>query len=74
LSGSENLAKVGVSLFPSLQAAVGQVRGPTIAFVRIDVVPHIAARGTHQRRGKISFVSQKGLFQQYPPEGDISRP
>jgi hypothetical protein len=33
LSGSENLAKVSFSLFPSLQASVGQVRGPTIAFV-----------------------------------------
>ena len=57
MSGSENLAKVGVSLFPSLQAAVGQVRGPTIAFVRIDVVPpHRRARDAPAARK--NFVRQ----------------
>jgi hypothetical protein len=31
-------------------------------------------RGTHQRRWKISFVGQKGLFQQYPPGAAVGRP
>src|SRR5882762_12011064 len=35
-----------------------------------DMVPHVAACGPHQRSSKILFVSQKRLFQQYPPTAD----
>jgi hypothetical protein len=42
LSGSRNRAKVGFKQSPPLQASVGQVRRSVIAFVEIDVVPHVA--------------------------------
>src|ERR1700716_359139 len=50
LSGSENLAKISFSLSPPQQAFVGHVRRSEIALASFDVVPHVATRGTHQRR------------------------
>jgi hypothetical protein len=35
------------------------------------MVPHVAARKTHQRLLKFSFVTPKRLLQQYLPEEDI---
>ena len=37
------------------------------------MVPHVAARKTHQRLSKFSFVTPKRLLQQYLPEADISK-
>jgi hypothetical protein len=36
-----------------------------VVFVRIDVVPHVAARETHQWSLEFSFFTRKRLFQHY---------
>ena len=61
--GCENLANEAHWRFLPLQGAVELIRRPTIVFAVIDVVPHIAARETHQRSGEFSVISEKGLFQ-----------
>jgi hypothetical protein len=35
------------------------------------MVPHVAARKTHQRLLKFSFVTPKRLLQQYLPKADV---
>jgi hypothetical protein len=35
-------------------------------------VPRVDARGKHQAGGKISFVGQRRLFQQYRRKADVS--
>ncbi len=35
---------------------------PVVAFALIDVVPHIAARETHERPREFSVINPKGLF------------
>jgi hypothetical protein len=37
------------------------------------MVPHVAARKTHQRLSKFSFVTPKRLLQQYLPLADIQK-
>src|SRR4051812_1374577 len=38
------------------------------------MVPHVAARKTHQRLLKFSFVTPKRLLQQYLPTTEVERP
>src|ERR1700679_1496837 len=45
----ENLANVDFLPTPPLQYSVAPIRSSVIVFARSDVVPHIAARETHQR-------------------------
>src|ERR1700686_5376559 len=60
------------SVFGCLRRCKALYDRSTIAFVGIDVVPHIAARETRQRRRKILFVTQKRLFQQYRSFSDLT--
>ena len=62
LSSPKNLAKICFQLPLPLQAAVGHVRSPVVAFLWVDVVPHLGMRRTRQRRGKISSATQKYIF------------
>src|SRR5579871_3109386 len=48
---------------PPLLGSLRPIGRFAVAFVQINVVPHVAARGTHQRSRKIWVVGQKGLFQ-----------
>src|SRR4051812_14542381 len=41
------------------------MRRSVVIFARNNEVPHIATYERHQRSWKISFVTQKGLLQQY---------
>jgi hypothetical protein len=43
-----------------------------VVFVGNDVVPHVAARETHQRSLEFSFFIRKRLLQHYLPRGDIA--
>src|SRR6266478_345381 len=54
-----------------LQRPVAPIRWSVVVFVRNNVVPHVATYETHQRFWKISLVTQKRLFQHYPPKADI---
>jgi hypothetical protein len=42
-------------------------RAYVIDFGSTDVVPHVAARKTHQRLLEFLFATPKRLLQQYPP-------
>jgi hypothetical protein len=49
IAGLENLANEAHWRFEPLQGSVESMRAPAIVFAAIDVVPHLAARETHQR-------------------------
>jgi hypothetical protein len=49
------------------------IRASVVAFALIDVVPHIAARETHERPSEFSIINQKGLFQHNRREADIDQ-
>src|ERR1700731_3127436 len=63
IAGSENLANIAHWRFYPLQGSVESIRAPAIVFAVFDVVPHLAARETHQRSSEFSVTSEKGLFQ-----------
>jgi hypothetical protein len=62
----EDLANVECWRSQSPQGSAEPTRASAVAFALIDVVPHIAARETHERSWKFSIISQKGLFQHNP--------
>jgi hypothetical protein len=51
-----------------LLAVVGHVAGTVVAFLWVDVVPHLGVRRTRLRRGKISSTTQEILFRHYRPQ------
>ena len=62
---AKNLANVDFWTTPPLRCSVAPIRRSVVAFLRSEVVPHVAAPETHQQLWKISFVSPKRLFRQY---------
>jgi hypothetical protein len=53
------------------KASERRYEGPWLFLCEAMWVAHVAARETHQRSLKISFVDRKRLFQQYLPEPDL---
>jgi hypothetical protein len=62
LSCLKNQTKI---CFPQPPAAGGHVRRPVVAFLWVDVVPHLGVRRTRPRGGKISSTGQEILFRQH---------
>jgi hypothetical protein len=60
--GSENLANIEYWSSQPLQGFAEPIRASAVAFALIDVVPHIAARETHERSLEFSVISQKKDF------------
>jgi len=63
----KNLAKVDLKTSPLLHRLSASLRRSAIDFGSIDMVPHVAARKTHQRRLEFLFDTQKRLLQHYRP-------
>jgi hypothetical protein len=61
----KNLTKICFQQPLMLQATVGHVRSPVVAFLWVDVVPHLGVRRTRRRRGKIPSTTQEILFRQH---------
>jgi hypothetical protein len=63
IAGSKNLANVVRWSFRRLQSSAESIRAPANDLAVICVVPHLAARETHQRSCEFSSIGEKGLFQ-----------
>src|SRR5882672_7247935 len=68
---AKNLANVDFRTIPPLRCSVAPIRRSVVAFLRSEVVPHVAAPETHQQLWKISFVSAKRLFRQYRSNSEV---
>jgi hypothetical protein len=69
----KNLAKVDLWVSLRLHRSLAPLRRPVVDFGSNDMVPHIAARKTHQRLLKFSFDTPKRLLQQNRPRADVRR-
>src|SRR6516162_740963 len=69
----KNLAKADLKTCPQLRRLSAPLRRSEIDFGPIDMVPHIAARKTHQRLYEFLFDTPKRLLQQNRPIDDIGR-
>jgi hypothetical protein len=70
-SDPKNLAKVDLSTSSAAVLLFNSTTGSLVDFGCNDMVPHVAARKTHQRLYKVSFVPPKKILQQYLPIADM---